>query len=434
MTKIPDLNEQRAFKAAELKALGDKVLKGEDLSEGELASFNRLEAEIRAIDDRKALMTRAAALEANAPAEKIAAPHVEKRAFRVFSGMETRGDHNGDIWRTPDGVAVPVLGKEHRMADFVPTGSDAGDLGLSGYMKALAFGPRTDLERRVLGEATIGAGGAVVPTPLAAGLIDLLRARTVTIQAGARTVPMTSQTLRIARQITDPTGGWRAENAAITESDPVFDQVTLTAKSWAVRFNISRELLEDGQNVEQTCRNILAGAGAVGLDQAVLVGSGASNQPLGIRGQSGIQTVSMGTNGAQITNWTPALNAVQSLETANSGNLSAMIMAPRTSRVIYGFVDSTGQPLQTPPRLANVPVLVSTSVPINETQGTATNASSIFTGDFNEVLIGLRTDLTIQVLQERFAEVGQIGFIAWMRADVALARPAAIARIAGIIP
>ena len=87
-----------------------------------------------------------------------------------------------------------------------------------------------------------------------------------------------------------------------------------------------------------------------------------------------------------------------------------------------------------PPRLANVPVLTSTSVPVNETQGTANNASSIFLGDFSEVLIGLRTDLQITVLQERFAELGQIGFIAWLRADVALARPAAIARIAGVTP
>jgi HK97 family phage major capsid protein len=142
----------------------------------------------------------------------------------------------------------------------------------------------------------------------------------------------------------------------------------------------------------------------------------------------------MGTNGAQLTNWTQPLNAVQALETANAGTVSAMVMAPRSARAIYGFVDSTGQPLMPPPRVANVPVLVSTSVPVNETQGTSNNASSIFMGDFAEVLIGLRTSLQIQVLQERFAEVGQIGFIAWMRADVALARPGAIARIAGIIP
>jgi HK97 family phage major capsid protein len=238
----------------------------------------------------------------------------------------------------------------------------------------------------------------------------------------------------MARQITDPVGDWRAENANIVESDPVFDQVTLTAKTWAVRFNVSRELLEDGQNTDAAIRAILAGAAAVGLDQAILVGSGASNQPLGIRGQSGIQAVSMGTNGAQLTNWTPQLNAVQALETANAGVVSAMIMAPRTSRAIYGFVDSTGQPLMPPPRVANVPVLVSTSVPINETQGSSSVASSIFMGDFSEVMIGLRTELQIQVLQERFAEIGQIGFIAWMRADVALARPGAIARIAGIIP
>jgi HK97 family phage major capsid protein len=245
---------------------------------------------------------------------------------------------------------------------------------------------------------------------------------------------MDAQTLKIARQTTDPVGGWRAENAAILESDPVFDQVTLTAKTWAIRFQVSRELLEDGQNIDASVRNIIAQAGAIGLDQAVLVGTGAANQPLGIRGQAGIQAVSMGTNGAQLTAWTPVLNAVQALETANAGMVSAMIGHPRTARAIYGFVATDNQPLMPPTRIANVPLLTTTSMPINETQGSAVNASSIIMGDFTEVLIGLRTELQIQVLQERFAEVGQIGFIGWLRADVALARPAALARIAGIIP
>jgi HK97 family phage major capsid protein len=376
------------------------------------------------------------ALDATAPKlEQRAAPQgAEVRAFAHGASVLPE-NFAGEVWQTRDGGRIPALAPKDRLQALLPAGeSRAAELGLGGFLRALHGGAQTELEQRVLAGAAIGTGGAIVPTPLAAGIIDLLRAQSVSIRAGARTVPMTAATLRLARQTADPVGGWRAENAAIAESDPTFDQVTLSAKSWAVRFNVSRELLEDGQNTDGMIRGIIASSAAVGLDQAVLVGSGTANQPLGIRGQSGIQAISMAANGAALTNWVQPLNAVQALENANAGNLSAMVMAPRTARAIYGFVATDGQPLMPPPRLANVPVLTSTSVPVNETQGTATNASSIFLGDFNEVLIGLRTDLQIQVLQERFAELGQIGFIAWMRADVALARPAAIARIAGVTP
>ncbi len=397
-------------------------------AETELAAVDAKIARSQAIDaaDRRSVGT---------PLEtRGAAPATECRAFANVRSRVPAG-FAGALWRTPEGLAVPALAPSDKLADFVPASeSRASELGLGGFLRIINGGAQTELERRVLAEGTIGAGGAMVPTPIAAGVLDLMRAKAVSIQAGARTVPMDSATLKIARQTTDPVGGWRAENAAILESDPIFDQVTLQAKTWAVRFNVSRELLEDGQNTDAAIRAILAGAAAVGLDQAVLVGSGADNQPLGIRGQTGIQLVSMGTNGAALANWTQPLNAVQALEAANAGTVSAMVMAPRTSRAIYGFVDTTGQPLMPPPRVADVPILVSTSVPINETQGTSSVASSIFMGDFAEVMIGLRTSLQIQVLQERFAEVGQVGFVAWMRADVALARPGAIARIAGIIP
>jgi HK97 family phage major capsid protein len=393
-----------------------------------------IEAKVQSIKSRLEARQKLDAMEKSAPAEVVTGGKTEERVLKVFQNTETRANHTGPIWQAANGQAVPVLTREHRVADFVSGSSAAQEVGISGYLKSLALGPSNDLERRVLGEGTIGAGGATVPTPLAADIIDRMRAMTVSIQAGALTIPMTSQTLLMARVITDPTGGWRAENAAIVESDPVFDTVTLTAKTWAVRFQVSRELLEDGQNIDAACRNILAQSAAVALDQAILVGAGTANEPLGIRGQSGIQAVSMGVNGAAFTGWAPVLNAVQSLETANSTAVTAMVMHPRTARAINGLVDTTNQPLNAPPRIAGVPQLTTVSMPITETQGTSNNASSIITGDFSQVMIGLRTDLQIQVLQERFAEVGQIGFIAWMRADVALARPAALARIQGITP
>jgi hypothetical protein len=48
---------------------------------------------------------------------------------------------------------------------------------------------------RALAEATLGAGGALVPAPLSARVIDLARNATRVFQAGAVTIRMTSQTL-----------------------------------------------------------------------------------------------------------------------------------------------------------------------------------------------------------------------------------------------
>lgn len=399
--------------------------------------FDRKTAELRAIEARIKFAEERDAADRRAPGTRIAegSPAIECRAFAGVSSP-LPAEFRGSLWRTTEGLAVPALAPADRLVDFLPAGeSRANELGLGGFLRVLHSGARTPDEQRVLSGLTIGQGGATIPADLSATIIDAMRPRMVTIAAGATTVPMATRQFRIARQTADAIAQFRAEGLAITESDPVFDQVLLDSKTLACRFNLTRELIEDGQNIGAKAQDVLANAMALALDQAVLVGSGAANQPLGIRGQAGIQSVSMGTNGAQLTNWIQPLNAVQALETANAGNITAMVMAPRTARAIYGFVATDGQPLQPPPRLANVPVLASTSVPINEVQGTSgAVASSIFTGDFSEVLIGLRTELQIQVLQERFAEVGQIGFIAWMRADVALARPAAIARILGIIP
>lgn len=398
--------------------------------------FDRKTAELRAIEVRIKFAEERDAADRRAPGTAIvaAATAVECRAFAgVRSAVPA--EFRGSLWRARDGMAIPVLAPEDRMVSFAPADeSGANDLGLSGFMRAMVYGPQSDLELRVLGGAAIGTGGAFVPSPLAASMIDLMRANTVAIRAGAMTVPMTSATLAIARQTADPTAAWRAENAAIAESDPVFDRVNMSAKSLAVRFNVSRELLEDGQNTDAACRNILAQALAAALDRAVLIGAGTATEPLGIRGTAGIQSVSMGVNGLALTGWGPVLDAVRQLELANAGTVSAMLMSPRTARQINGFADTTGQWLQAPPRVASVPSYSTTSLPLNEVQGTSTDCSSIFLGDFSEVLIGMRTELQISVLQERFAELGQIGFIAWLRADVALARPAAIARILGIRP
>ncbi len=89
-------------------------------------------------------------------------------------------------------------------------------------------------EERAMSIGTPSAGGYLVPTPLALGIIDLARNQSRVLEAGAQTVEMQHETLRIARQLADPVATWRAESTPIALSDLTFDSVTLNARTLAV--------------------------------------------------------------------------------------------------------------------------------------------------------------------------------------------------------
>jgi HK97 family phage major capsid protein len=68
------------------------------------------------------------------------------------------------------------------------------------------------------------------------------------------------------------------------------------------------------------------------------------------------------------------------------------------------------------------------------TVGTSPDTSDAFVGDWSQLYMGVRTQLQIQVLTERYADYGQIGFLAWWRGDVQVARPAAFDITTGVRP
>ncbi len=57
----------------------------------------------------------------------------------------------------------------------------------------------------------------------------------------------------------------------------------------------------------------------------------------------------------------------------------------------------------------------------------------MFVGDWSQLLVGIRTSLQINVLHERYADTGQVGFLAWFRGDVAVGRAAAFDVTTGIL-
>jgi HK97 family phage major capsid protein len=77
--------------------------------------------------------------------------------------------------------------------------------------------------------------------------------------------------------------------------------------------------------------------------------------------------------------------------------------------------------------------LTTSQVGVGFTTGTSNDTSDVITGDFGQLLLGVRTALTVTVLQERYmVESGSIGLVGWYRGDVAVARAKAFDVIRGV--
>jgi HK97 family phage major capsid protein len=295
------------------------------------------------------------------------------------------------------------------------------------YFKTLLCGASNDTEARALSEGTDSQGGFTTPAPVALNLIDQLRANSVVNQAGATTIPLTSDSQTIAKLASDPTPAFRAENAAVAESDPTFANVTMTPRSMAVLIKVSRELMQDSVNLESELPRILAVAMAKELDRICLLGSGSAPEPRGVANQSGIGTIALN---AALTNYSSLISAKTAIETANAGPVTAFVMHPRESGDLATLADSTGQPLRVPPALEAIPMLGCSAIPINT--GAGSNESVIFAGNFRHLLIGMRTQIRVEVARELFAANHQTALIAHCRFDVQLAHPAAFYTITDV--
>lgn len=395
------------------------------------------------------LLDRKQSLERQADALRVSQADIAARVGGPGGGVrgeggadDGRGPVRSDLVPTAIPADVATVTRDQAFTDHPVVRSELaaeesryGELHFGRFMRGLATGEwaGAEAEMRAMSEGVLGAGGYTVPTILSSRLIELARKRARVMQAGATTVPMTTQTVNIARMTGDPSAAFRAENSQITASDASFDQITLKAKTLAALTVCSRELLEDSVNAEDALETAFAEQAALVVDLAALRGSGVDPEPRGVRNTTGVTIESMGTNGAALTSWDRIIDTSFALPD-NNLEPNALIYSPRTARTLAKLVDSTGQPMAMPPVLNNLQHYVTNQIPNDLTQGTSTNASELFVGGWPELLIGLRTRFSVRVLTERYAEFGQVAFLSWWRGDVAVARPKAFAVLTGIIP
>ncbi|WP_017602174.1 phage major capsid protein [Nocardiopsis lucentensis] len=291
------------------------------------------------------------------------------------------------------------------------------------------------------------AGGSFAPSEAADYFFDRLAAESVGLQSGFRRETTEGARLEIPRILSDAAANWTPEGDEITVSDPDADVVTAIPRKLAALTFASNELVSDSNpSAQRTLMENLARAIALKLDHGFFQGSGTAPEIRGLRNQTGIQTVSMGTDGAPLTNLDPIADALGMLSEANAEG-SAIVMHPRTWRELIKvkesdtgnnkplLQESAGSGAQGVRRaIYGVPVFLTSQISTAETQGTATDATSVYVYDAPQVVAVSRQEADIQVDQSAGFTSDRTAVRATLRADLVLPNPAAVVRILGVTP
>jgi HK97 family phage major capsid protein len=281
--------------------------------------------------------------------------------------------------------------------------------------------------------STDSAGGYILNPEFSTRFIDLARSASVTSQAGAITVPMQTSEMVIAGLASDPTSHWRGETVPVTSTDVTFNRIVLRAKTLAAIVPVSIEMLEDASNAGQIIEAALRASMGLKLDQAALIGSGAEQNPKGIRNHDGVNAINTVGTPANYSKFSLAIGDIMAANYPGTVEQLAWINHPRTDDTLDGLADTTGQPLQPTPRVQKLRRYSTTSLPINEGGGTDESVSVV--GDFSQLVVGMRTrGITIRVL-DAGTVTDSVGdsinantqlmrhIVAYVRADVAVLRP-----------
>lgn len=265
-----------------------------------------------------------------------------------------------------------------------------------------------------------------MPDEMLSGVIDLARANSVIVKAGAVSIKMGSDNLTLARVRTDPTFATRIENAEITETDIVFDKLNLVAHNFGALIKCSRELAADAPNFSALVTGTLSRAFAAKLDYVAINGT-TSTHPSGVL-QWGTDSGVTETTSVGAIAWEDLHNAATSVRETNyepSGYIVHPTIAGDLDILTTGDgTNSAKQWLGAPPSLEGVTRYGTTNCP----------TSSIVVGDWSQFAIGIRQGAMIEVSTQRgdaFSKHQVHIKLSW-RGDFAAFRRNAFHRLVGI--
>ena len=287
-----------------------------------------------------------------------------------------------------NGRRLHALRPHERLADLaLPDNKPFHPLSLGKAIVGLLSGrwENARAEKLAMSEGSNAGGGYIFGDVFSKTIIDLARAQTRVVQAGALTVPWTDgDTLIMARVTTDPTFSVVPENEQIPPSQPTFDQVVFNAVKIATIVPISRELAEDAPNAAGIVEQTLTRAFAAELDRLALVGA---LRPCGVLNYKDVNA----TDSVGAIAWEDVHAAKVEVENGNftpTGYICSPNIGGDLDLITSG--DGTNAAklwLGPPPSLNRVPRFTTKNCP----------DANLFIGDWSQLVIGIRTDAALEI-------------------------------------
>lgn len=280
--------------------------------------------------------------------------------------------------------------------------------------------------RNALSEGVDTEGGYLVPDEFEHTLIQALEEDNV-IRSHAHVFTTSSGSHKIPIVATKGVANWIDEGGSYGESDDVFGQEQIDAHKLGTIIKVSEELLNDSAfSLENYFTTEFARRIGKKEEEAFLIGDG-NKKPTGILNATGGAEVGVTAAGATAITADEIIDLYYSLKAPYRKN-AVWVLNDATVRAIRKLKDTSGQYLWQPGLREGDPDLLlgkklytSAYAPIP-----AAGAKSILFGDLSYYWIGDRQGITFKRLNERYADMGQVGFLASKRLDAKLVLPEAI--------
>lgn len=277
-----------------------------------------------------------------------------------------------------------------------------------------------------LKEGSDSDGGYLVPDEFENQLIQKLHQENV-LRSISHVIQTSSGDHKIPVVASEGTASWLDEEAAYTESNSSFGQVTLGAHKLGTLIKVSDELLNDSAfDLTNYISTEFARRLGDAEEEAFLTGNG-TGRPTGILNDSNGAKDGVTAAAADAITFDELIDLFYSLKEPYRKN-AVFLMNDSTVKAVRKLKDQNGQyiwqpsvQLGAPDMILNRPVYTSQYLPTLS----AGNKIALF-GDFSYYWIADRQGRTFKRLNELYAVNGQVGFLGSQRVDAKTILPEAL--------
>ena len=280
--------------------------------------------------------------------------------------------------------------------------------------------------RNALSEGVDSEGGYLVPDEFENTLVSGMEEEG-SIRSLAHVFTTSNGVHKIPVVRTKGTANWIDEGGSYGDSDDVFGQEQIDAHKVGTVIKVSEELLNDSAfDLEKYFQEEFARRIGAKEEEAFIVGDG-NKKPTGILNATGGAEIGVTAASEKAITADEIIDLYYSIK-APYRQKAVWVMNDSTVRAIRKLKDGNGNYLWQPAiregdpnTLMGKKILTSPYMP-----EIASGQKVVLFGDFSYYWIGDRQGITFKRLNERYADMGQVGFLASKRVDGKLVLPEAV--------